>query len=257
MTRPRGGYIAFNRAPAASAVNSAAVGIWTLREAESLKRAGTWPIGNVDSSFANVSLLLHMNGTSGSTTFTDSSTSTKTITASATEISTAQSKFGGASGLFSGGYLSAQSNAGFGFGVGDFTVEFWLYYTGGNGYVFFWGNNQGFDQYISYGLNNSTKQPFLWNEGNVLTTSTAITNNTWQHHAVVRSAGTIAIYLDGVQLNSGSFGANIGSSRPFRIGDNGFGDQTTSGYIDEFRVTKGVARYTAAFNPPTAPFPDA
>ena len=44
MTRPRGGYIGFNGVPAASAVNSAASGVWTLREAEALKRAGTWPI---------------------------------------------------------------------------------------------------------------------------------------------------------------------------------------------------------------------
>lgn len=43
MSRPRGGYIGFNRVPAASAMNSAASGAWTLREAEALKRAGTWP----------------------------------------------------------------------------------------------------------------------------------------------------------------------------------------------------------------------
>jgi hypothetical protein len=44
MSRPRGGYIGFNRVPAAAAVNSAASGVWTLREAEALKRAGTWPL---------------------------------------------------------------------------------------------------------------------------------------------------------------------------------------------------------------------
>lgn len=43
MTRPLGGYIGFNRVPAASALNSAAVGVWTLREAEANRRAGTWP----------------------------------------------------------------------------------------------------------------------------------------------------------------------------------------------------------------------
>jgi len=43
MSRPRAGYVGFNRVPAASAANSAAIGVWTLREAESLKRAGTWP----------------------------------------------------------------------------------------------------------------------------------------------------------------------------------------------------------------------
>lgn len=44
MSRPRGGYIGFNRVPAASVINSAASGVWTLREAEAAKRAGTWPI---------------------------------------------------------------------------------------------------------------------------------------------------------------------------------------------------------------------
>jgi hypothetical protein len=43
MSRPRGGYIGFNRVPAATAINSAASGVWTLREAEALRRAGTWP----------------------------------------------------------------------------------------------------------------------------------------------------------------------------------------------------------------------
>jgi hypothetical protein len=42
--RGRGGYIGTNVTPAAAGVNSAAIGVWTVREAESLKRAGTWPI---------------------------------------------------------------------------------------------------------------------------------------------------------------------------------------------------------------------
>jgi hypothetical protein len=52
MSRGRGGYIGFNRVPAAAAINSAASGVWSLREAEALKRAGTWPVvapGNVGS----------------------------------------------------------------------------------------------------------------------------------------------------------------------------------------------------------------
>jgi hypothetical protein len=44
MSRARGGYIGFNRVPAAAGVNSAASGVWSLREAEALKRAGTWPV---------------------------------------------------------------------------------------------------------------------------------------------------------------------------------------------------------------------
>jgi hypothetical protein len=65
MSRPRGGYIGYNAAPAASALNSAASGVWTLREAEALKRAGTWPIsrrtildifGNAAASYSLTSL---------------------------------------------------------------------------------------------------------------------------------------------------------------------------------------------------------
>jgi hypothetical protein len=43
VSRPRAGYIGFNRVPAASAANSAASGLWTVREAEAMRRAGTWP----------------------------------------------------------------------------------------------------------------------------------------------------------------------------------------------------------------------
>jgi hypothetical protein len=43
VSRQPGGYIGFNRVPAASAINSAASGAWTLREAEAMRRAGTWP----------------------------------------------------------------------------------------------------------------------------------------------------------------------------------------------------------------------
>jgi len=47
VSRQQAGYIGFNRVPAASAVNSAASGVWTLREAEAMRRAGTWPIALV------------------------------------------------------------------------------------------------------------------------------------------------------------------------------------------------------------------
>ena len=79
--------------------------------------------------FSSVSLLLHMDGTNGSTLFVDSSQSPKSVTASGNaQISTTQSKFSGSSGLFdgSGDYLSIPftSGGGFDFGTSNFTVEF-------------------------------------------------------------------------------------------------------------------------------------
>jgi hypothetical protein len=218
--------------------------------------------GLTDPYFSNVSLLLHGDGTNGSTTITDSSSNNfSVIPAGNAQISTAQSKFGGASIALdgSGDDLKVASDAAFGFGTGDFTVEFFLYYTGGNGYVFFFINLIAdiANTYIGYGLNNNTKNPWIWSNGNVLTTSTAITNNTWQHHAVVRNGSTITIYLNGSAIGSTTWTPDMGSSKPFCIGSNSGGAQFTAGYIDDFRVTKGVARYTSNFTPPTAPFPDA
>jgi hypothetical protein len=214
----------------------------------------------VDPLINNVSLLLHGNGTNGSTTITDNSPSPKTVTAVGNaQISTAQSKFGGASISFdgSGDALRYASNEAFGWGIGDFTVEFWLYYQGGNGYVFFWIQTPpASPPYLGYGLNVGTKQPWLWNDGNVLTASTSITNNTWQHHAVVGSGGTVSIYLNGPSIGSTVFAADLAALKPFSIGDNGSSTQSANGYIDDFRITKGVVRFIANFTPPTAPFPD-
>ena len=78
----------------------------------------------------NVSLLLHGNGTNGSTTITDSSPTPKTVTAVGNaQISTAQSKFGGASIAFdgTGDYATVPSASAFDFGTADFTVEAWVY----------------------------------------------------------------------------------------------------------------------------------
>ena len=218
-------------------------------------------VAATDTNINEVSLLLHGDGTNGSTTITDSSLTPKTVTAVGNaQISTAQSKFGGASIALdgTGDALRCPTNAAFGWGTGNFTVEFWLYYQGGIGYVFFWiqANPTPTIPYLGYGLNNGTKQPWLWNNTNVLTTSTNITNNTWQHHAVVRSGGTVSIYLDGISIGSTAFAADLAASKPLSIGDNGTFGQSTNGYIDEFRITKGIARYTANFTPLTAPFPN-
>jgi hypothetical protein len=78
-----------------------------------------------DPNYASVSLLLHMDGTNGSTVFTDLSPVPKVVTRFGdAQISTAQSKFGGSSAYFdgTGDYLTVASSADFGFGTGDFTI---------------------------------------------------------------------------------------------------------------------------------------
>jgi hypothetical protein len=228
-------------------INGIGTGAYSTASAEVTPTAG-------DPLFSSVALLLHMDGTGN--TFVDSSATPKTIAAAGNATqSVTQSKFGGKSLALDGSSaIRIASNAAFGFGTGDFTIEFFLYYTGGSGYVFFTNMNSGTGPYLSYGLNNRTKRPWLWNNGDVLNTSTNITNNVWQHHAVVRSGGVLTIYLDGVATGSTTFATDLGSARVFDLGDNGGGSQLTNGFIDELRVTKGVARYTANFTPPTEAF---
>jgi hypothetical protein len=86
--------------------------------------------------------------------------------------------------------------------------------------------------------------------------------NTWYHIAVTRSSHEFRGFVDGTQVGS----TVIRSASSLWIAGYGMaigGAETSSGtaanfngYIDDFRITKGVARYTANFTPPAAPFPD-
>lgn len=266
--RPRAGYVGFNRTP----TTLAASGVWTLREAEGFRRAGTWPTTG-DPYFANVSLLLHMDGTNGSTTFTDSSGTPKTITRFGNaQISTAQSRFGGASGLFdgSGDYLSISDSSDLTFGTGNFTVEFWIYPLNYGGSVCgaqLFGNASGSTSGWSFHLGESQNAMRVtsnlsgsWADNLIVSAGGGPALNEWSHIALVRSGANVTIYKNGSSVaamsSAGSF--NFGGG-PFAIGrfNDGTHIRDLDGYIDELRVTKGVARYTANFTPPTAPFPNA
>lgn len=218
--------------------------------------------GDTDPNFANVSLLLHMDGTNGSTTFTDKSNNALAVTASGNaQISTTQSKFGGASGSFDGNgdYLTVATNSVFNFGTGDFTVEGWVYLSSVTGDWFIASSSGSGGMFFGY---SNTVSPYGWGVGRTavawdyITASTA-TTNTWYHVAVCRSGTSLRIFVNGTQVgttNTNSQSYNL-STTSMTIGSQG----TTyylNGYIEELRITKGVARYTANFTAPTAAFPD-
>lgn len=218
------------------------------------------------SAFSYVSALLHFNGTNGSTTFTDSTGKIWTAFGNA-QISTAQSKFGGASGLFDGAgdYISTPHHVSLNFGTGDFTIEFWQnmvsntgfqtiihkgYATGSNGYVVQTGNGDGRINFYSIAAGST----LIAGE----TTGTVITG-TQYHIAIVRYGTSVKIYREGVEVASGTSSFDFSSTLAKFIGGGSSTGQDNywyNGYIDELRITKGVALYTANFTPPTAPFPD-
>jgi hypothetical protein len=266
MSRPRGGYIGFDRTVTASAAS----GMWTLAEVERQRRIGTWPTSAAtDPDFSSVALLLHMDGSNGSTTFTDSSGSPKTVTRQGGgQISTTQSKFGGSSGSFdgTGDYLTA-SGAGLAVGSGNFTIEGWFYFNSlQSGIRTLWAHRSsntgiggallthvGGDVRLYISDSFGTSWQVLDFDPN-LTVSTS----TWHHIALVRDGNTIRTFVDGTAgttttVSAGTISTSGAMSIMAGAAD---GSQEVDGYCDDFRVTIGVARYTAGFTPPTAAFPD-
>jgi len=204
--------------------------------------------------FNNVSLLLHFDGANSSTTFTDSSENSKTLTANGNaQISTAQSKFGGASGLFdgSGDEVSFANSSDFAFS-GDFTIEAFVYIvvsdtTDRNIYIT--ANNGG----LSFGLNGKKLQVGANNVAYDVKTSADIATSQWVHVAASRSGTTLRLFVNGTQDGSATITRTYTSSGSHYIGSGGSLNYF-NGYIDELRITKGVARYTANFTPPAYPY---
>jgi hypothetical protein len=216
-----------------------------------------------DPNFSSVALLMHMEGSGA--TFTDSSSVGRSITAFGNSTqSTAQSRFGSKSWLSVGGgdYLSFGSGSTLTMGTGDFTIEMWLrlnsYATAG-----LWestpigGSGSRFNGFIWYLVSGGTVYVFH-NGSNIMSTSSAIIPlSQWSHVALSRASGTTRMYVDGSQVASTTSsyddtaaGGTIGA---FCDG----ASNNIDGYIDEVRVTRGVARYSAStLTVPTAAFPD-
>jgi hypothetical protein len=208
-----------------------------------------------DPYFSSVSLLLHMDGTNGSTTFVDSGPNALTVTATSATISTTQSKYGGASGSFNGstGYLSLTGNSSFQFGTGDFTIETWVYIAA----------NPSSQQTFLDTRGAATATPFTFGlyqsklafyDGTMRQSSVTITSGQWYHFAASRSSGTLRLFIDGISYYSASSTTNFTTGANSIYIGRGFDAAAyyTNGYIDDLRITK----YARTITVPTAPYPN-
>jgi hypothetical protein len=173
------------------------------------------------------------------------------------QISTAQSKFGGASIAFdgTGDYLTASNNSAFSFGTGNFTIEAWLYSTAhGGGFLDFAGclvDTRGTSTaswpngiLVVLTTNGSLR---VFTDAIVSTSTAQIALNTWTHVAIVRIGSSVTFYINGQEAGTFTFSNNL-SQQDMTIGaaiDLRAQDATLkyNGYIDDLRITKGVARY--------------
>ncbi len=187
------------------------------------------------------------------------------------QISTVQSKFGGSSMYFDGsGDALANLNSGqynlFDFGTGDFTIEFWFYCINTTSGMVYTRAISGHNLCVVYvGANVTERVSFFATAsggGTAIQSAGTPVVSTWNHAAIVRQNGTVTVYLNGTggtpasnttNITAGStYGSYVPTIGAYYHGGISF---PFAGYIDDFRITKGYARYTANFTPPTAAFP--
>ena len=203
-------------------------------------------------------LMFDFEGSNNDTSTTDRSSTGHTATFNGhAKISTTQKKYGDSSLYLDGNgdYLSLADHADWTFGTGDFTWEFWVRFNNvtSSGYyilaanadsagffLFRWDGGGGGSGNWSYGFTAGGNN---WAD--------TLSADTWYHVAVVRSSGDIKVFRDGVEKGSAwthttsldaNGGINIGKSHSTEF---------MAGYLDDFRLTKGVARYSSNFTPPT------
>jgi hypothetical protein len=218
---------------------------------------------NVNTSFASSATSLLLNFTNAG--IYDATSKNDLETVGNAQISTAISaKWGSGSMYFdgTGDWLAAPATPLSELGSGDFTIEAWLYRTASgatydsgivsrgapttfNGYVFGYNSSN----ILFLGLNYSVY---------AVTGSTAISANTWTHVAVTRSGNTFRLFLNGNVdgTNTSSSAPTTNAADVLYVGRSSYdSSRIVTGYLDDVRITRGLARYTANFTPPTAAFP--
>lgn len=212
------------------------------------------PIGGND---GTTHLLVHADGTNGSTTFTDASSRMNPITANGdAQISTAQSKFGDSSAYFdgTGDYLSVADREDFDLGASNFTIDFWAYnLTGENGVSIRLadGSYSGIVGYVYSGnlLMYLSSNGSSWDIASAVSMG-AVPGENWVHYALVRNGSNFYTYRNGTQVSTFSSSASVYTpAGNLNIGK--FDAYYISGYLDEIRISKGIARWTRNFTPPT------
>lgn len=214
----------------------------------------------------NTKLMLHGNGPDASTVFVDSSYVGRTVTpAGNAQVDTAQFKYGNASILLdgTGDHLSVADASDWAFGTGAFTIDFWVRLNAkpagdGSFSIFQQGDTTNGWHVRFYTADGTAMQLFLLNyASSVLNISVqkacnTMNVNTWYHFALVRTGNDFKIFQDGVQIGTTVTDADsmVDSSATLYIGSNGSGNYL-NGWLDDVRIVKGEALWTANFTPPT------
>jgi len=211
-------------------------------------------------------LVSHFDGDDGATSFTDPVAGAYTFYGTA-QLDTAQSVFENASLLLDGNsdYVSLPDSDNWYFGTGNFTVDFWVKWADVSDWADFIGQRvDDNNMWVLYKCNapNGHKLTMnfisggVWRGNYQMTGNWSPSTNTWYHLAFVRNGSSAYIFVNGVAqtiTTYTSFSTNDVGNLSVSLSI-GHVLSYVNGWIDEFRISKGIARWTSNFTPPTSPY---
>jgi Concanavalin A-like lectin/glucanases superfamily len=180
------------------------------------------------------------------------------------QISTSVVKYGTGSISFNGtsDYLKCLMNQNLVFNTGDFTVEFWVYFNSTASTVHIVGDladGTGTSAWAVLYNSSLTRLRFVVGANvDILGATWSPSTSTWYHVAITRSGTSVRGFVNGTQVgttqtSSANITVNTGN---LYVGASNDARIFLNGYLDDLRITKGYARYTTNFTPPTSQLQD-
>lgn len=217
-------------------------------------------LGFCSYSYAAPELMIQFDGADAATTYTAETGQTVTFVNQA-EIDTAQKQYGTSSLLLdgTGDYTSVPDSDDWNFGSGDFTIDMWIRFAADED-VTLYGQENGAPSRVQLKYYQSNSRIYF---AAVDTTDKAqywgtfaVSTDTWYHVAAVRNGTSFYIFIDGTSLSLTTDTAISTNSLPDVAAAVWFGGDDLeslyhNGWIDNVRVTKGTALWTADFTPPS------
>ena len=191
-------------------------------------------------------------------------------TVGSAQVATSPVKYGSGSMYFdgTGDYLVSPAGQNYEIGAGDFTLECWVYgvvfssSNGGSGIIGKGNNTSTSGEVYTLQCNSGTLNFYSFNYSSGTPVASGPFNlptNAWSHVAVARANGITRVFVNGISGTAGTASYTVTAGGNFYVGTQAYtpGDSTRSlnGFIDDLRITKGVARYIANFTPPQQALP--